>query len=245
MELTIHPSAEVLGKSAGSEAIRMIRHALDTKGSATIIIATGTSQFLVLDTLTKERSINWSKVTLFHLDEYIGLPLEHPASFRKYIQERFIQQIDPLETVYLIDGEQDPNQECMRLKNAIEPLAIDLALVGIGENGHLAFNDPPADFETTEPYIVVDLDEACRKQQFNEGWFASIEDVPKKAISMSIREIMRANHIICSVPDLRKAEAVQHCLEREIDPRYPASMLRLHPSCTLHLDTASAHFLKK
>ena len=245
MKLIIHDSSAALGSSAGKEAVSILRNALEAQGHATIIIATGTSQFAVLDTLVASPDIDWSKVTLFHLDEYIGLSIQHPASFRKYINERFIQRVSTLKSIYLINGESDPIIECKRLGDAIIPLQVDLALVGIGENGHLAFNDPPADFTTNEPYITVLLDEACRNQQFKEGWFSTFDEVPKKAISMSISQIMRSKHIICSVPDLRKAEAVYNCLELEIHPRYPASILRQHRSCSLHLDKESSHLLKK
>jgi glucosamine-6-phosphate deaminase len=177
---------------------------------------------------------------MFHLDEYIGLPITHPASFRKYLQERFILKVEPLKEVFLIDGEGDPKEECERLGNLIARYPIDVALVGIGENGHLAFNDPPADFNTEDPYLVVELDEACRKQQLNEGWFESLEVVPNKAISMSINQIMKSKNIVCSVPDERKATAVKNTVEQAVSNLYPASILQTHSDCTLYLDKASA-----
>jgi glucosamine-6-phosphate deaminase len=180
---------------------------------------------------------------MFHLDEYIGLPITHPASFRKYLQERFVSKIPSLQAVHLINGEANAEQECDRLNKIITQQPIDVALVGIGENGHLAFNDPPADFDTEQPYIIVTLDEQCRKQQLGEGWFNTFEDVPEQAISMSIRQIMKSKHIVCSVPDARKAMAVKNTVEQPVSNRYPASILQMHPACTLYLDQESVALL--
>ena len=232
-----------LGDAAGIQAAEAIRSAIELRGSASIILATGTSQFETLRQLLAQKDIDWTKVTMFHLDEYLGLPMSHPASFRKYLKERFLDQVPGLKAYYLIDGEKDPAEETKRLSELIQNNPIDVALVGIGENGHLAFNDPPADFETETPYLVVDLDEACRKQQFGEGWFPNLEAVPMQAISMSVRQIMKAKKIICSVPDSRKAAAVKACLEHAPDPRFPASILQEHPDCSLYLDEASASLL--
>jgi glucosamine-6-phosphate deaminase len=240
MEINISSSAEELGKAAGVAAAELIRGTIAEKRSANIILATGTSQFHTLQQLVSDPGIDWSKVVMFHLDEYIGLPITHPASFRKYLQERFILKVEPLKEVFLIDGEGDPKEECERLGNLIARYPIDVALVGIGENGHLAFNDPPADFNTEDPYLVVELDEACRKQQLNEGWFESLEVVPNKAISMSINQIMKSKNIVCSVPDERKATAVKNTVEQAVSNLYPASILQTHSDCTLYLDKASA-----
>jgi glucosamine-6-phosphate deaminase len=229
-----------LGETAGRAAARLIRQAIQEKGSANIILATGTSQFETLKQLIAEKGIDWSAVVMFHLDEYIGLPVTHPASFRKYLKERFLSNVPPLKAAHLIDGETDVKAECERLANLIKAHPIDVALVGIGENGHLAFNDPPADFETEQPYIVVDLDDACRKQQYGEGWFKTIDEVPGQAISMSINQIMSSRNVICSVPDKRKATAVKNTLEKPVSNLYPASVLRNHKSCSLYLDAASA-----
>jgi glucosamine-6-phosphate deaminase len=182
---------------------------------------------------------------MFHLDEYINLPVTHPASFRKYLQERFIAKVPELKAAFLINVEADAKQECERLGELIAQHPIDVALVGIGENGHLAFNDPPADFQTDQPYLIVELDEACRKQQMGEGWFASIDEVPKKAISMSIKQIMKSKHIICSVPDERKALAVKNTIEQPVSHLYPASILQQHTDCTIYLDKASGAMLSK
>lgn len=245
MEKYVLENPEFMGKAAGIRAAESIKNALDRQGYANIILATGTSQFHTLQNLIATPGIDWRRVTMFHLDEYIGIPMTHPASFRKYLTERFITQVPALNAVHLIDGEHEPLTECRRLGDLIRTITIDVALVGIGENGHLAFNDPPADFDTDEPYILVDLDEACRQQQFGEGWFPSLETVPKQAISMSIRQIMKSKQIICSVPDERKALAVRDCLEKPISNLHPAGILREHPNCMLYLDRAAASLLDK
>lgn len=233
-----------LGNLAGEVAAPLIRDAIERKGKANLILATGTSQFETISRLLDE-AIDWSKVTVFHLDEYIGIPITHPASFRKYLKERFVDKVENLGAIHYINGENDPEKECKRLSELISDKEIDVAFVGIGENGHLAFNDPPADFDTKTPYLVVDLDEPCRKQQMNEGWFEKMEDVPAQAISMSIQQIMKSEHIICSVPDERKAKAVQACLEGEVSNLNPSSILQEHASCSIFLDDASASLLTK
>jgi len=239
MEIKVHKTAGELGKAAGVETAKLIGDAIQKNGSANIILATGTSQFEVLRQLIAEPGIDWSKVVMFHLDEYIGIPISHPASFRKYLNERFISKVPHLKAAYLINGEADPKKECERLNSIIAQHPIDVALVGIGENGHLAFNDPPADFDIEDPYIIVELDYDCRKQQFGEGWFKSIEDVPKQAISMSIKQIMKSGNIICSVPDERKATAVKNTLKKPVSNLHPASILQNHPHCSIYVDNAS------
>ena len=232
-----------LGKLAGKAAAAAIIATIKKQGQANIILATGASQFETLKQLTLEKDIDWSKVVMFHLDEYIDLPESSKASFRRYLKERFLEKVPPLKAVHLINGETDPLTECRRLISTIERHPIDLALVGIGENGHLAFNDPPADFETEEPYIVVTLDEQCRKQQFGEGWFDALDQVPEQAITMTIKQICKSKTIICSVPDGRKARAVRECLESPVSNLFPAGILQLHPNCTCFLDEASAALL--
>lgn len=244
MQIKIYESTTELGQAAGKEAAQFIRNAIATNGTATIILATGTSQFETLQQLVSEE-IDWSKVTMFHLDEYIGLPESHPASFRNYLKERFVSKVPALKAVHLINGEADAEETYMRLNALISHQPVDVALVGIGENGHLAFNDPPADFETKQPYLIVELDEQCRKQQLGEGWFPSLADVPRQAISMSIRQIMKSEHIVCSVPDSRKAIAVRNCLEGTITNLHPASILQSHESCTIYLDESSASLLSE
>ncbi|RDB07245.1 glucosamine-6-phosphate deaminase [Runella aurantiaca] len=243
MNIHLSKNAADLGEISGQKAAELVRNAIAAKGFANVILATGASQFGTLQALIADTAIDWSQVTMFHLDEYIGLPLSHPASFRKYLKERFLEQVPPLKASHLIDGEGDPEEECARLGALIAQFPIDVALVGIGENGHLAFNDPPADFDTENPYIVVNLDEPCRRQQMNEGWFPTLDDVPKQAISMSVKQIMKTAHLICSVPDLRKAQAVKDCLEHEVSNLYPASILQKHPNCSLYLDELSASLL--
>lgn len=240
MEINISPGPEELGKVAGAAAAELIREAIKENGSANIIVATGTSQFETLNQLIAEQGIDWSKVIMFHLDEYIGLPITHPASFRKYLHERFLSRLPALKAAYLIDGETHADEECARIGNLIAQYPIDVALAGIGENGHLAFNDPPADFDTEKPYLVVELNEACRKQQLGEGWFKSVDEVPRRAISMSVKQIMKSKYIICSTPDARKATAVKNTVEHKVSNLYPASILQQHRACTLYLDKASA-----
>jgi glucosamine-6-phosphate deaminase len=178
-------------------------------------------------------------VELFHLDEYVGLPATHPASFVRYIMERVIRPLG-ITKYHLLDGMRDPHEVAAEVGRAIAAATIDLAFCGIGENGHLAFNDPPADFETDEPYLVVNLDEACRQQQVGEGWFAGLADVPKQALSISIRQLMKAHEIICVVPEARKANAVEICLNGPVTPDAPASILRVHPNATIYLEPESA-----
>ena len=244
MNIRISENAYELGKEAGAAAAQAIRQTITSTGIANIILATGTSQFETLKQLVIE-DVDWSKVIMFHLDEYIGLPLTHGASFRKYLQEKFIAKVSPLKAAYLINGEVDPDGECDRLGKLISNHPIDVALVGIGENGHLAFNDPPADFTTEKPYIIVDLDEPCRQQQLGEGWFKSLQEVPPQAISMSVKQILKARTIICSVPDSRKATAVKNTMEQSISNVYPASILQTHADCRFYLDKNSASLLSK
>lgn len=242
MKITIENNSVDLGKVAGQEAANLINTAIKEKGEANIILATGASQFETLNQLISEE-VDWSKVTMFHLDEYIGMPETHKASFRKYLKERFLEKVSPLKAAHLVNGENHSEEECERLESLIFKHPIDVALVGIGENGHLAFNDPPADFDTEKAYLVVDLDEKCRLQQLGEGWFKTIDDVPSQAISMGIRQIMKSKHIICSVPDKRKAQAVKDSVENEISNTYPASILQKHASCHFYLDKESASLL--
>jgi len=235
-----------MGTAAASTAAEAIRRAIESKGQANIILATGASQFEMLEHLTAAEGIEWSKVVMFHLDEYIGLGIDHPASFRKYLKERFVDKVGPLKTAYLVNGDDpDPAAECQRLGRTIADHPIDVACIGIGENGHLAFNDPPADFETTEPYLIVDLDERCRKQQLGEGWFETLEQVPQRAISMSIRQILASKQLVVTVPDERKAEAARNGLEGPVTPTCPASILQQHDSCAIFLDAPAASLLSQ
>jgi glucosamine-6-phosphate deaminase len=241
MKIIISETKQELGEKAALKGAQLIREAIFAKGYANIIVATGASQFEMLRELVKEE-IDWSVVTAFHLDEYIGISRSHPASFRKYLKERFADIVSPKEFVY-VNGEINPDQECIRLGELISKHPIDVAFVGIGENSHLAFNDPPADFETEAAYLVVKLDEGCRRQQLGEGWFPTFDDVPQKAISMSINQIMKSQAIICCVPDLRKADAVKKTVEGSISPAIPASIMRQHETTWLYLDKDSASML--
>lgn len=245
MKIWICKTAEDLGRRAASQGAFLIREAIAAHGGATIVVATGASQFAMYDALVAEPDIPWDRVTVFHLDEYIGLPAIHPASFVRYLNERFISRLPtPPAAFHAIDGTADPAAECARLSSLIAHQRVDVLFAGIGENGHLAFNDPPADFDIESAYHVVDLDEACRRQQLGEGWFDKLSKVPKLAISMTIRQIMRANAIVCSVPDDRKAEAVAASLEGPVTPDVPASVLQEHPNCTVFLDEASSALMK-
>lgn len=242
MILKVFEDRASLSRAAAEQAAAAIQRAIAGRKRARIVVATGTSQIPFLETLTKSNGIEWRRVEMFHLDEYVGLPITHPASFRKYLLERLIDKVGITE-YYLLDGTGDAREVARRVAEAVQLAPIDVAFVGIGENGHLAFNDPPADFETEEPYLVVRLDEACRRQQVGEGWFRDISEVPLEAISMSVRQILKAKEIISIVPDERKARAVKMCIEGEISAMAPASILRTHPATTVYLDKDSARLL--
>ncbi len=240
MEITTRSDKEKMGSDAAAHGIAKLNEAIAKNGHANFIVATGASQFTMLSELAKA-DLPWNKLTGFHLDEYVGLCITHQASFRKYLWERFVSQLPlPLANFHFIDGEHDPKAECSRVGDILSRHPIDVAFVGIGENGHLAFNDPPADFETEEPYLVVELDEACRQQQFGEGWFTTFEAVPTLAISMSIKQIMKSKSIICTVPDERKALAVRNATQGPVTNQVPASILQNHPDCHLFLDDPAA-----
>jgi len=243
MNTQIFDSKEEMGAAAAAAGAERVRTVLDESEQAAIIIATGASQFEMLESL-RNLDLDWPAITGFHLDEYIGMPIQHGASFRKYLWERFVSRLPfPMKAFHFLDGENDAQLECDRVGEIISRASIDVAFVGIGENGHLAFNDPPADFETTEPYLVVDLDDDCRKQQLGEGWFPDFESVPKQAISMSIQQIMKSRTIICTVPDERKAQAVKNALQGPVTPDVPSSILQTHPDCFMFLDTGAASLL--
>ncbi|MGH6762692.1 MAG: glucosamine-6-phosphate deaminase [Phyllobacterium sp.] len=243
IDLRIFDTKAELGEAAAKLGADAIRKAIRDKGHATIIVATGASQFEMLGQLVAEDDIDWSLVTAFHLDEYVGISKDHPASFRRYLQDRFADPLQGKALLHEINAEGDPQAEADRVGRLIENETIDVCFAGIGENCHLAFNDPPADFDTTAPYIVVNLDEACRRQQMGEGWFATLDDVPRQAISMGIRQIMKSALIVGSIPDLRKAQAVKDALERPVDPAFPASILQHHPNAALFLDRDAASLL--
>jgi glucosamine-6-phosphate deaminase len=245
MQTLLFTTKPFMASAAAQRAADLLRQSIAQRGSANLILATGASQFEMLSALVQQ-DVDWSRVTAFHLDEYIGLPITHPASFRKYLRERFAQQVPGLQAFHYVDGQApDPRAECWRLGEIIARHPIDVACVGIGENGHLAFNDPPADFDTEAAYIVVTLDEACRRQQLGEGWFPTFEDVPTRAISMSIRQILKSTAIVCTVPDARKADAVWKTVEGPVTNLVPASILQQHPCCDLFLDEPAAALLNQ
>jgi glucosamine-6-phosphate deaminase len=245
VNIRIFDTGDALARAAAADAATIVRAALDARGEARVIAATGASQLAFLAALQCEPHVDWSRVSFFHLDEYVGLPANHPASFRKYLQERIVEPLHPRHFEFVDGSGPDPERECERLERLIREKPIDLACVGIGENGHLAFNDPPADFTTPRAYLVVELDAACRRQQVGEGWFASVDDVPRRAISMSVPQILQARDIIAVVPDARKAQAVHDCVDEGISPLHPASALQQHPRTTLYLDRASAALLQR
>lgn len=242
MQIKVFEDKTSLGRAAAEKAATTIRDSIRERGQARIIAATGASQFEFLEALTQAPGIDWSLVEMFHLDEYVGLPATHPASFRKYLFERLINKTGIIRH-HLLDPSRDPQAAAKLVGNDLNSSPVDIAFVGIGENGHLAFNDPPADFETEDPYLIVNLDEACRRQQVNEGWFKTLSEVPQQAISMSVKQILRAKEIIAVVPEGRKAQAVKACFEGPVTPMAPASILRTHGNTTVFLDQNSAALL--
>jgi glucosamine-6-phosphate deaminase len=241
VQIDVSPSKAELGRRAALAGAAEIRAAIAARGQANVIVATGASQFDTLEHLVQQPDIDWGQVTFFHLDEYAGMPDTHPASFRRYLKERLVERLlTPPKTFHYVRAEGDLSAECGRLGNLIQHHPIDVAFIGIGENGHLAFNDPPADFDIDEPYIVVQLDDACRRQQHGEGWFKTFDEVPTEAISMSIKQILKSRTIICSVPDERKAAAVANCVKGSVSPDAPASILQTHARTTLYLDEPAA-----
>ena len=244
MTIKIFDTKPELGEAAAQDAATIINQAIEERDAAYVIAATGASQFEFLDSLA-QAAIDWTKVVFFHLDEYVGLPESHPASFRRYLKERVVSRIHPRAFHFLNGEADDVHEECRRAGDLIAQQTIDVAFVGIGENGHLAFNDPPADFDTEAPYIVVNLDDACRQQQVGEGWFKSLAEVPAQAISMSIKQILKSRNILCIVPDQRKAEAVRATFELDVSPMRPASILQQHERVTLYLDHESSSLLDR
>lgn len=243
MVIKVFDDKESLGKAAAEQAAAAIRTAIKQHRQARMIAATAASQLEFLGALTKAPDIDWVRVEVFHLDEYIGLPITHPGSFRKMLLEQLIRKT-AITNYHLLDGDAaNPTEVVRPVGKELSSAPIDIAVLGIGENGHIAFNDPPADFKTEEPYIIVNLDEACRRQQVGEAWFADISQVQKQAVSMSVRQILKSKEILAVVPDTRKAQAVKACFEGEISPLAPASVLRTHPNATIYLDKNSASLL--
>lgn len=242
MVISVFEDKVSLGRAAAEQAARAIRAAVGERGVARVVAASAMSQFEFLAALTAISDVPWKQVELFHLDEYIGLPTTHPASFCKFLQEHLIGKTG-IARLHLLNGADDPAKVIESAARAISAAPVDVAFVGIGENGHIAFNDPPADFETEQPFLVVNLDEACRRQQVGEGWYKDISEVPKQAISMSVRQVMKAKEVLAVVPDSRKAQAVKACFDGEISPMAPSSILRRHRNATVYLDRNSAALL--
>lgn len=243
MHILIHDDRKSLARAAAAQATAAIARSITERGKARIIAASAASQIEFLEELTATPGIEWPRVELFHLDEYIGLPKTHPASFCRYLEDRLIAKTG-ITMIHLLDGEGETDEVIRRTGEAISSAPIDVAFVGIGENGHLAFNDPPADFFTEEPYIVVELDEVCRRQQLEEGWFPSLDAVPRRAISMSVKQVLKAKEILAIVPGPRKAAAIHACFDGPVSPGAPASILRTHPNAAIYLDKESAALLK-
>ena len=241
MKVIISENSIELGKAAAARSAEIINEAIARQGKARIVLSTGMSQFETIKALTGT-DIDWQKVEMFHLDEYIGLPESHPASFRKYLKERFLSQVH-IKQAYLVDGEDNPQSVIARLSAEIRKEPIDLGLIGIGENAHIAFNDPPADFGTEEAYICVTLNDTCKQQQVREGWFATLDDVPRQAISMSVHQIMLCRQIVSCVPYTVKAKAIKDTLENQLTNLIPATMLKKHPNFTLYIDRESASLI--
>ncbi len=238
MQIYIADDKDELGSKASKAVADAIRDTLLKKDHARILLSTGSSQFETLKGLREEK-IDWSRVIMFHLDEYIGLPIDHKASFRGYLIKRFISIVKPGK-YFLVNGEGDVDKNIEEISSEFKKERIDVALIGIGENCHIAFNDPVADFETDEIYKIVTLDEMCRMQQVREGWFSSVEEVPEKAITMTVKAIMSSRKIISAVPHGVKAEAVRNALTGKVSPSYPASILKRHDDWSLFLDKASS-----
>ncbi len=234
MKIVISKTPEDLGRRAAEESALLIDQAIRDSGRARIVLSTGASQFETLKYLVKA-DVDWSRVEMFHLDEYVDLPITHPASFRKYLKERFVD-LTGVAAAHFVDGTPEGIEALTR---EIRKAPIDVGLIGIGRNGHIAFNDPPADFDTHDAYLVVTLDPVCRNQQVAEGWFASMDDVPRRAVSMSVWQIMQCRAIVSAVPHAEKAWAVSQTLGNELTNRVPATMLKTHDRFSLYVDAAS------
>ncbi len=240
--IRVFPSPAELARAAADQATQSLRELLRTRATVRLLAATGTSQIEFLQLLAAEPGLDWSRVELFHLDEYVGLGVDHPASFARYIKERVVDLLG-IQKYHLLNGLGDPHEAARRMGAELAAAPVQLAFAGIGENGHLAFNDPPADFKATDPYLVVDLDELCRQQQVGEGWFASFDEVPSRAITISIPWLMKSGEILCLASRRRKAEAVKACFEGPVSPMAPASILRVHPNAHIFLDEEAASLL--
>ncbi len=241
MEIILSKDAEQLGQRAASKIAEVINKAIEEKGVARIILSTGASQFTTIEALLKE-DIDWTKVEMFHLDEYVDLPEGHPASFVKYLKERFVNRI-PLKKAYFVDPSNGVEEIIEELTEVFNSIEIDCGVIGIGENSHIAFNDPPADFDTTAVYKVVALDDACRSQQLGEGWFPTFDDVPTHAITMTVHQILKCKTIVSAVPYKVKAVAVQKTLNEEVSNMVPSTKFKEHNDVHLFIDEESASLI--
>ena len=238
MIIHVYRTPEEMGNEAARLIAEKLNAAIAQKGEARLLLSTGASQFEMMDALI-HMPVDFAKVTMFHLDEYVALPVTHIASFRKYLQERFVDKV-PLKEAVFVNGEGNVEANIAAITARIKEAPIDVGVIGIGENGHIAFNDPPADFDTEASYKVVNLDERCKRQQVGEGWFATVDDVPKQAISMTVKQIMACDSIVSVVPHAVKAEAVKNTLERDVTNLVPATIMKTHPDFNLFLDSESA-----
>ncbi len=242
INISVSSTAAENGRKAAVKAAELINKAIAEKGHARIILSTGASQFEMFENLVKQ-PVQWSKVEMFHLDEYVNLPETHIASFRKYLKERFVNIVHPGAVHFVGDG--DPKQNIEELTRELRKDVVDVGLIGIGENGHIAFNDPPADFDATEAYRIVNLDHKCRMQQVGEGWFATEDDVPRQAISMLPKQIMACRAIVSVVPHAVKAKAVYDTITQPVNNMVPATLLKTHPEWYLYIDDDAASMLIK
>ena len=245
MQLRLIPDPATIATQVAEHGARILREALARHGEATLVAATGMSQLAMLHQLARAPGIDWARTTVFHLDEYIGLPATHRASFRRYLRERFLAHLPAQPAFVGIQGDApDIAAELARLNQLLASRRVDLGFAGVGDNGHLAFNDPPADFTVESPYIEVRLDDISRRQQAGQGWFDDIDQVPRRAISMSVRQILRCQHLLLTVTGAHKAQALHNTIEGPIDPACPASAVQQHALCTVYIDAAAASGLR-
>lgn len=245
MKVFVLENEKKLGIAAAESIAKGLIEAIEKKGEACYLASTGSSQFSTFEALIANKDIDWTKVTMYHLDEYVALPESHIASFRKYLKERFVQKV-PLKRAVFVNGEGDVKENLKELEEEMRTHIIDVGAIGIGENAHIAFNDPPAQFDKEGAYHIVNLNDTCKKQQVGEGWFATVDDVPKQAISMTPGQIMKCKKIVCAVPGTRKAQAIYKTLAwPHKDPYVPATLLREHDNCEVYIDEGSASFCSK
>ena len=241
MKVKLYETTAAMGEAAAEQAAEVLKQAIAKNGSARLLLSTGASQFAFFEAFVK-KDVDWKKVEMFHLDEYVGISKNHPASFNRYLRERFIDKVHPGK-YHLIDGEKDPEATIKEITELLDRKQVDLGLIGIGENAHIAFNDPPADFADKRAYKVVDLADRCLQQQIGEGWFKTKEECYKQAISMTCDRIMQCKTIISVVPYAVKAEAIYATLTSPLSENVPATLLKNHADTTVYIDKDSASML--